>query len=120
MASKRRNMFHQNKKQETTEIGSSDGGDGAAEIRPETEPNMTPLDDFMLLINSVLLGEDPTIEDFILLVGTLVAFLAFVLWCCFPAVPKEAKPGPHHPVQYDPKCYPQYRRLVCSHRPTDT
>ncbi|KAH8289822.1 hypothetical protein KR054_011536 [Drosophila jambulina] len=54
---------------------------------------MTPFDDFVYLINHVLLGEEPTIEDFILLVGTLVAFIAFILWCCFPIQPKE--PGPH-------------------------
>ncbi|XP_037728041.1 uncharacterized protein LOC119558912 isoform X2 [Drosophila subpulchrella] len=54
---------------------------------------MTPFDDFIYLINHVLLGEEPTIEDFILLVGTLVAFIAFILWCCFPIQPKE--PGPH-------------------------
>ncbi|ALC49670.1 CG17163 [Drosophila busckii] len=51
---------------------------------------MTPFDDFVYLINHVLLGEEPTIEDFILLVGTLVAFIAFILWCCFPIHPKEA------------------------------
>ncbi|CAD7087890.1 unnamed protein product [Hermetia illucens] len=50
---------------------------------------MTPFDDFAYLINHVLLGEEPTIEDFILLVGTLVAFVAFILWCCFPIQPKE-------------------------------
>ncbi|KAI8034996.1 hypothetical protein M5D96_012219 [Drosophila gunungcola] len=49
---------------------------------------MTPFDDFVYLINHVLLGEEPTIEDFILLVGTLVAFIAFILWCCFPIQPK--------------------------------
>ncbi|KAH8420416.1 hypothetical protein KR009_009919 [Drosophila setifemur] len=54
---------------------------------------MTPFDDFVYLINHVLLGEEPTIEDFILLVGTLVASIAFILWCCFPIQPKE--PGPH-------------------------
>ncbi|XP_016924471.2 uncharacterized protein [Drosophila suzukii] len=55
---------------------------------------MTPFDDFIYLINHVLLGEEPTIEDFILLVGTLVAFIAFILWCCFPIQPKQ-EPGPH-------------------------
>lgn len=78
---------------------------------------MTPFDDFAYLINHVLLGDEPvsltkilnykftvkqlnftnvhfgfllqqTIEDFILLVGTLVAFIAFILWCCFPIQPK--------------------------------
>lgn len=71
---------------------------------------MTPFDDFSYLINFVLLGEEPvsspkiltkyqnrlvywipsfqTIEDFILLVGTFVAFVAFILWCCFPIQPK--------------------------------
>ncbi|KAL0271912.1 UNVERIFIED_CONTAM: hypothetical protein PYX00_005063 [Menopon gallinae] len=58
---------------------------------------MTPFDDFMYLLNAVLLGEEPTIEDFILLVGTVVAFVAFVLWCCFPIFPKE----PGNPSQYD-------------------
>ncbi|KAM7347508.1 uncharacterized protein ACRADG_007076 [Cochliomyia hominivorax] len=51
---------------------------------------MTPFDDFSYLINHVLLGEEPTIEDFILLVGTVVAFVAFVLWCCFPIQPKDS------------------------------
>ncbi|XP_044730512.1 uncharacterized protein LOC123293689 [Chrysoperla carnea] len=64
---------------------------------------MTPLDDFVYLINQVLLGEEPTIEDFILLVGTLVAFIAFILWCCCPATPREM----HSPPQYE---YQQYTR----------
>ena len=82
---------------------------------------MMPYDDFVYLINSILLGEEPvclflialidllfslsynfflqTIEDFILLVGTLVAFIAFVLWCCFPiSPPKEG--GPHFEDRY--------------------
>ncbi|KAG4065687.1 hypothetical protein HA402_012365 [Bradysia odoriphaga] len=51
---------------------------------------MTPFDDFAYLVNNVfLLGEEPTIEDFILLIGTVVAFIAFILWCCFPIHPKE-------------------------------
>lgn len=54
-----------------------------------TDLKMTPFDEFYYLINSILLGEEPTIEDFILLVGTFVAFVAFVLWCCFPIAPKE-------------------------------
>lgn len=84
---------------------------------------MTPFEDFVYLINHVLLGEEPvseensfifdwqralifvitqTIEDFILLVGTLVAFIAFILWCCFPIQPKVGKPArkysdPHRP-----------------------
>lgn len=50
---------------------------------------MTPFDDFAYLVNNVfLLGEEPTIEDFILLIGTVVAFIAFILWCCFPVHPK--------------------------------
>lgn len=50
---------------------------------------MTPFDDFAYLVNNVfLLGEEPTIEDFILLIGTVVAFIAFILWCCFPIHPK--------------------------------
>ncbi|GLH03225.1 hypothetical protein R5R35_001863 [Gryllus longicercus] len=68
---------------------------------------MTPFDDFMYLINSVLLGEEPTIEDFILLVGTFVAFVAFILWCCFPVVPKEANP----PTLYDTRGYNQYKKV---------
>lgn len=68
---------------------------------------MTPVEDFMYLLNSVLLGEEPTIEDFILLVGTCVAFIAFVLWCCFPIVPKES----NAPVQYDPRSCNQYKKL---------
>ncbi|KAH8396192.1 hypothetical protein KR222_004701 [Zaprionus bogoriensis] len=64
---------------------------------------MPPFDDFVYLINQVLLGEEPTIEDFILLVGTFVAFIAFVLWCCFPVQPKVCRPArkyshPHHTV----------------------
>ncbi|CAG0915681.1 unnamed protein product [Notodromas monacha] len=48
-----------------------------------------PLGYSMYLLSSILLGEEPTVEDFILLVGTSVAFIAFILWCCFPVVPKE-------------------------------
>ncbi|XP_060662356.1 nuclear transcription factor Y subunit alpha [Drosophila nasuta] len=65
---------------------------------------MTPFDDFIYLINHVLLGEEPTIEDFILLVGTLVAFIAFILWCCFPIQPKE--PGQHR--QFTCKIIPNH------------
>ncbi|PNF21506.1 hypothetical protein B7P43_G13537, partial [Cryptotermes secundus] len=48
-----------------------------------------------------------TIEDFILLIGTFVAFIAFILWCCFPVVPKEANP----PLQYDSRSYNQYKKV---------
>lgn len=71
---------------------------------------MTPLND-LTPFGLFLLGEEPvsifklgawfwnrvtysepfsmqTIEDFILLIGTIVAFIAFVLWCCFPIHPK--------------------------------
>lgn len=83
---------------------------------------MTPFDDFRYLINSILLGEEPvgsahfwkiiwfffyqfvscfqTIEDFILLVGTFVAFVAFVLWCCFPIAPKEVNTPSHYEDWY--------------------
>ncbi|KDR22731.1 hypothetical protein L798_14977 [Zootermopsis nevadensis] len=67
---------------------------------------MTPFDDILYIVNTILLGEEPTIEDFILLTGTLVAFVAFILWCCFPVVPKEANP----PLQYDSRNYIQYKR----------
>ncbi|XP_060516061.1 uncharacterized protein LOC132695673 isoform X1 [Cylas formicarius] len=33
-----------------------------------------------------------TVEDVILLVGTFVAFVAFILWCCFPVIPRDGKP----------------------------
>ncbi|KAK7070485.1 hypothetical protein SK128_026161 [Halocaridina rubra] len=66
---------------------------------------MTPFDDFVYLVNSILLGEEPTIEDFILLIGTFVAFVAFILWCCFPIVPKESNP----PTQYDTQ-YSKYKK----------
>lgn len=46
-----------------------------------------------------------TIEDFILLIGTFVAFIAFILWCCFPIVPKESNP----PAQYDTQ-YTKYKK----------
>lgn len=52
----------------------------------------TIMEDAVYLLNSLLLGEDPTVEDFILLVGTCVAFIAFILWCCFPVAPKDS-PG---------------------------
>lgn len=42
-----------------------------------------------------------TIEDFILLVGTLVAFVAFVLWCCFPiSPPKDNGVPPYYEGRY--------------------
>ncbi|XP_074030966.1 uncharacterized protein [Leptinotarsa decemlineata] len=49
----------------------------------------SPFEDFFYLLNNVILGES-TVEDFILLMGTLVAFIAFILWCCFPVVPKDS------------------------------
>ncbi|XP_034239286.1 uncharacterized protein LOC117644144 [Thrips palmi] len=57
----------------------------------------TIMEDTLYLLNSILLGEDPTVEDFILLVGTCVAFVAFVLWCCFPVAPKDPPPGYRRP-----------------------
>jgi hypothetical protein len=59
--------------------------------------------------NGKLLNSDcyfQTIEDFILLVGTFVAFVAFVLWCCFPIAPKELGTPPG---LYENR-YTQYRR----------
>lgn len=74
---------------------------------------MTPVDDFAYLFD--ILGSEPvscfvivflpiiklisiiyfqTIEDFILLIGTIVAFIAFILWCCFPI--HHAKENGHH------------------------
>ncbi|GAB0097403.1 uncharacterized protein DMENIID0001_130400 [Sergentomyia squamirostris] len=50
---------------------------------------MTPFEDFAYLLN---LSENPTIEDFILLTGTIVALVAFILWCCFPTVPNAQTP----------------------------
>ncbi|KAK6625577.1 hypothetical protein RUM43_005876 [Polyplax serrata] len=72
---------------------------------------MTPFDDFLYLLNAVLLGEEPTIEDFILLVGTVVAFVAFILWCCFPIVPHETKA----PTQYDSRSHGHFRKFENSY-----
>ena len=75
---------------------------------------MTPWEDLFFVINNLLLGEEPvsptllfisssfqfhffqSIEDFILLVGTSVAFVAFILWCCFPIEPKDSLGGSEH------------------------
>lgn len=66
-----------------------------------TMTSVTPFDDLFNLINSLLLGEEPSVEDFILLIGTFVAFVAFILWCCFPIVPKEPNNPPAPPgVRY--------------------
>lgn len=95
---------------------------------------MTPFDDFLYLVNSILLGEEPvrnthrdefyescahfnnlrlnlfqSVEDFILLIGTFVAFVAFVLWCCFPIVPKETN-NLTPPLHYETR-YNQYRKI---------
>lgn len=75
---------------------------------------MTPLDDFAYLINHVLLGEEPTVEDFILLVGTLVAFVAFILWCCFPVVPKDANVPPHYETREYNRGYSHRKTEHCS------
>ncbi|CAG9854726.1 unnamed protein product [Phyllotreta striolata] len=50
----------------------------------------SPIEDFLYLLNNAVGGES-TVEDLLLLVGTLVAFVAFILWCCFPLPPKEAR-----------------------------
>jgi hypothetical protein len=55
----------------------------------------------------LLLVHFQTIEDFILLIGTFVAFVAFILWCCFPVVPTEVNPPP----QYDSRNYNQYKKV---------
>ncbi|XP_049822218.1 uncharacterized protein LOC126265296 [Aethina tumida] len=43
---------------------------------------------WQILYNVFLIEDEPSIEDFILILGTVVAFIAFVLWCCFPVVPE--------------------------------
>jgi len=50
-----------------------------------------------------------SVEDFILLIGTFVAFVAFVLWCCFPIVPKETN-NLTPPLHYETR-YNQYRKI---------
>jgi hypothetical protein len=49
-----------------------------------------------------------TIEDFILLIGTSVAFIAFILWCCFPIVPKD---GPTPNSTNADSRYFQYKKV---------
>lgn len=49
---------------------------------------------FLSFFNSISISQ--TIEDFILLIGTIVAFIAFVLWCCFPIQPKVRNFWPIH------------------------
>ncbi len=50
-----------------------------------------PMFNFFLLFQSI--------EDFILLIGTSVAFVAFVLWCCFPIEPKDSLGSEHLSTQ---------------------
>ncbi|XP_018577716.1 uncharacterized protein LOC108916017 [Anoplophora glabripennis] len=50
---------------------------------------LSPIEDFFYLVTNVVRGE-PTVEDLILLLGTLVAFIAFILWSCFPVHHKDA------------------------------
>jgi len=40
-------------------------------------------------------------------VGTFVAFIAFILWCCFPIGPKEIGTPPPF---YEDRQYTHYRR----------
>lgn len=90
---------------------------------------MTPFDDIWYLFNNIVLGEEPvslfkslaldcsdrsrpplqTAEDWILLIGTFVAFIAFVLWCCFPVVPKDSMPASSNPP---PDYEATYRQLL--------
>ncbi|XP_014258338.1 uncharacterized protein LOC106671890 [Cimex lectularius] len=73
---------------------------------------LTPVYDFLSLLYAIFLGEDPTAEDYLLLVGTIVAFVAFILWCCFPVVPKD----PQSPKQYDWQGhYTQYKKHDSPH-----
>merc|ERR1712004_163089 len=72
------------------------GGEGSAESLTGSTMIMTPWEDLFFVINNLLLGEEPSIEDFILLVGTSVAFIAFILWCCFPIEPKDSLGGSEH------------------------
>lgn len=57
---------------------------------------ITPFDDYIYLLNNVILGEEATVEDLILLMGTIVAFIAFILWCCFPVTSKESDSSIHY------------------------
>merc|ERR1712039_379088 len=72
------------------------GGEGSGESLTGSTMIMTPWEDLFFVINNLLLGEEPSIEDFILLVGTSVAFIAFILWCCFPIEPKDSLGGSEH------------------------
>jgi len=73
---------------------------------------MTPWEDLFFVINNLLLGEEPSIEDFILLIGTSVAFIAFVLWCCFPIEPKDSLGAEHLSTQTADAVYDaKYKQL---------
>ncbi|XP_060516062.1 uncharacterized protein LOC132695673 isoform X2 [Cylas formicarius] len=51
-----------------------------------------PIEELGWLFVNVFWGKESTVEDVILLVGTFVAFVAFILWCCFPVIPRDGKP----------------------------
>ncbi|VEN63455.1 unnamed protein product [Callosobruchus maculatus] len=70
-----------------------------------------PIEDFAYLLNNVILGET-TIEDVILLVGTLVAFIALILWCCFPVPQKDTLMASQIPNKRSSKYEEKYNQLM--------
>ncbi|XP_028127958.1 uncharacterized protein LOC114324353 [Diabrotica virgifera virgifera] len=80
-------------------------------MEPATFVMISPFEDFLYLFNSVLLGES-SVEDIILLVGTLVAFVAFILWCCFPVTRKESPVPGLQPLDKNAKDEGKYNQLT--------
>ncbi|KAL1492404.1 hypothetical protein ABEB36_010656 [Hypothenemus hampei] len=50
---------------------------------------LRPIEELGWVFINVFWGNESTFEDIILLIGTMVAFVAFILWCCFPVIPKD-------------------------------
>lgn len=105
--------------------------------RESTPVVVSPIEDFFYLLNNVVLGESvsyilnisinllkiyilQTIEDLILLVGTLVAFIAFILWCCFPVQPKEPPLPGLQSSERNAKDEEKYNQLIMEYDVTPT
>ncbi|XP_076260837.1 uncharacterized protein LOC143196851 [Rhynchophorus ferrugineus] len=64
-----------------------------------------PIEDLGWIFLNVFWSNESTVEDIILLVGTIVAFVAFILWCCFPVIPKDGtKNIQHHNANHYKDC----------------
>ncbi|XP_066158830.1 uncharacterized protein [Euwallacea fornicatus] len=74
-------------------------------LHPAIYEILRPIEELGWVFINVFWGNEATFEDIILLVGTIVAFVAFILWCCFPVIPRDSsKTNQYHNSNHYKDC----------------